>query len=125
MEEIGLQELINQVKQELLTPPVVGAAEDDVPLFVIDRIDLEINVKVTKAANGGVKLSVLSFAELSAGGSLGGERGNVIKVSLSPLVAREALIAQALQDPQQAANIRKTLQEALVKGDAGLMGEPE
>lgn len=70
MDEIGLQDLIYQVKRELLAPNAEQRASDPDPLFFIDQVELEIAVKAVKEGNGNIKLSVLSFAELNIGGSL-------------------------------------------------------
>lgn len=125
MDEIGLQELIYQIKRELLAPNPAQRAKDPDPLFFIDKVELEIAVKVTKDGNAGVKLSVLSFAELSAGASVTRERGHVVKVSLSPLLLRESVLADLLQDPETGERIRTKQQTALLRGDVPLAGTPE
>ena len=84
IDEIGLQDLIYQVKRELLAPNPAQNARDPDPLFRIDKIDLEIAVRITKEANGQIKLSVLDF-EFGGGKSVTQERGHVVKLSLSPL----------------------------------------
>ena len=122
--EIGLQELIYQVKNELLVPNQAQRAKDADPLFFIDKVELEIAVKVQKEGSSGIKLSVLSFAELNAGASVTKERGHVIKVSLSPLVTRESVLADVLKDPETAKRIREKMQ-FMVKGDVSLAGTPE
>ncbi|NEO11924.1 MULTISPECIES: trypco2 family protein [unclassified Moorena] len=82
---IGLTELIEQVKQELLiTSP---DQEADIPLLSVDSVELELQVTVKKEAKGGVKIYVLDL-----GG--GGSRDDVqkVKVKLSPLVSKETLL---------------------------------
>ncbi|NEN95360.1 MAG: hypothetical protein F6K50_07400 [Moorea sp. SIO3I7] len=82
---IGLTELIEQVKQELLiTSP---DQEPDIPLLSVDSVELELQVTVKKEAKGGVKIYVLDL-----GG--GGSRDDVqkVKVKLSPLVSKETLL---------------------------------
>ena len=128
MNEIGLQDLIYQVKRELLAPNPAQRAKDPDPLFFIDKVELEIAVKVQDEGSAGIKLSVLTFAELSAGASVTRERGHVVKVSLSPLLSKESLLADLLKDPEVAERLRiqmKYLQQALIKGDISLAGTPE
>lgn len=125
MEEIGLQELIFQVKQELLAPNPAQRAKDPYPLFFIDKVDLEIAVKVSKSKGGGIKLTVLDFAEVNASGSVARERGHVVKVSLSPLLSREDIVSEALKDPRVREMVEKRLTLAVIKGVDGLVGEPE
>lgn len=124
MDEIGLQDLIYQVKRELLTANPAQRAKDPSPLFFVDKVEIEAAVKVQKEANGAVKISVLSLAELNAGGGVARERSHVVKVSLSPLLSKESILADALQDPQVAERVRAT-QQALLKGDVPLAGTPE
>ena len=126
MEEIGLQDLIYQVKNELLARNPAQRAIDPYPLFFIDKIDLDIAVKVTRSKSGGVKLTVLDFAEVSAGQSLERERGHVVKVSLSPLLSKDAILARAMRDDR----VRKAVEDdsalAFVKAaETGMVGEPE
>lgn len=99
MDEIGLQDLIHQVKRELLTPGAEQRASDPDPLFIIDQVELEITVKAVKEGNGNIKLSVLSFAELNVGGDLARERGHVVRVTLSPLLTKEQILEDLLNNP--------------------------
>lgn len=126
MEEIGLQDLIYQVKDELLTPNPAQKAQDPYPLFFIDKLELEIAVKVTRGASGGIKLTVLDFAEVSAGQSVDQERGHVVKVSLSPLLSRETILAEAMKDERVRQMVTGDSVEAFVKADeTGMVGELE
>lgn len=82
---IGLAELIEQVKRELLTPSLEG--ETDIPLLSVDEVELELQVTVKKEGKGGIKIYVL---ELGGGGS----RDDVqkVKIKLSPIVSKEILL---------------------------------
>jgi hypothetical protein len=125
MEEIGLQDLIYQIKRELLAPNQAQRSKDPDPLFFIDKVELEIIVKVQKEGSGGIKLSVLSFAELNAGASNTSERGHVIKVTLAPLLSKESTLADILMDPHISERVQKKQQRALLRGDVPLAGTPE
>lgn len=122
VKEIGIPELINQIKKELLT---AQEAQDDSisgPIFFIDKIELEIAVKVQKEGEAGVKVSVLSFAEIKASGGLANERGQVVKVSLSPLIDKEKILDQLLADPDTRAKVIARVQEAIVRDSATRAG---
>ena len=98
--EIGLAELIQQVKQELLM--TYPRSENDTPLLSIDSVELELQVTVKREGKGGVKINVLQFGggELSGGAS----RDDVqkVKVKLSPLVSKETLLKAYYQkNPQK------------------------
>jgi hypothetical protein len=125
MAEIDLQDLIYQVKRELLAPNPVQRAKDPDPLFFIDKVELEMAVKIQKENSGGIKLSVLSFAELNAGRSDTREYGHLIKVSLSPLLSKESILADLLRDPAIAERVRKKQHQAMLRGDVPLAGASE
>lgn len=108
-EPIGLQELIYQVKQELLAPNPKAKAAHPYPLFAIDKIELEIAVSVTREAKGGIRVSVVEF-----GGSVSRERGHVVTVSLSPLLSPEEIRQQAIE--AYGAEIVRREARNLVKG---------
>lgn len=82
---IGLAELIQQVKQELLTQSPDN--ETDIPIFAVDSVELELQVTVKKEGKAGVKIYVFEM-----GGS--GSRDDVqkVKVKLSPLLNKEQLL---------------------------------
>jgi hypothetical protein len=126
MEEIGLQDFIYQVKNELLARNPAQRAKDPYPLFFIDKIDLEIAVKVSRTAGGGIKLTVLDFAEASSGKSVTRERGHVVKVSLSPLLSKDAILARAKKDERVQKAVENDTAFAFVKEDeTSMVGEPE
>jgi hypothetical protein len=82
---IGLTELIEQVKRELLTPDV--GAGGDIPLFSVDEVSLELQVTVHKDAHGGIKIHI---AEL--GGDIARETVQKVNVTLTPLLSKEERI---------------------------------
>lgn len=125
MKDIGLQDLIYQVKRELLAPNPAEQSRDPSPLFLVDKVELEISVKVSQEKDGSVKLTVLDFAEISAGSSRGQEQGHIVKVTLSPVLSREKILEEALKDKRVLQTVQRELAQAFVKGANGLAGEPE
>lgn len=122
VKEIGIPELINQVKKELLASQETQDDSISGPVFFIDKIELEIAVKVQKQGEAGLKVSVLSFAEINAGGGLANERGHVVKISLSPLVDKERILDKLLDDPNVLAKITAKVQAATVREGAARAG---
>ncbi len=78
---IGLAELIEQVRQELLlTGPDLG----EVPIFSVDEVSLELQVTVQKEIGGGVKIYVVEL-----GGKMSRDDVHIIKLTLTPLIDKE------------------------------------
>lgn len=86
---IGLSELINQVKKELLTPP---DKDGDPPVFFVDSVELELQVTAKREGKAGIKIDVVSIGGGEAGGTLSHEKTHTVKVSLSPLFEKEQLV---------------------------------
>jgi hypothetical protein len=105
-EEIGLLDLIYQVKDELLSRRPAEAAKGLPKLFWIDQIELELSVAATRERGGAIKLSVLPVgAEL--GGARTEERGHTVKIRLTPLLPLEEMRRMLAQDPE----VQKALAE--------------
>lgn len=80
-DSIGLAELIEQVRQDLLsTGPDLG----EVPIFSVDEISLELQVTVSKEGGGGIKIHVIEL-----GGKVGRDDVQTIKLTLTPLIDKE------------------------------------
>jgi hypothetical protein len=122
--EIGLQELIYQVKQELLATNRAAQARDPYPTFVIDKIELEIQVKITRDKTGAAKLTVLGIGEIGGDQSTSHERGHTVRVSLSSLLSVEDIAEQILKDPHTSEQITREAARAFVKGVEGLGEKP-
>jgi hypothetical protein len=109
---IGLAELIEQVKRELLAPSLED--KTDIPLLSVDEVELELQVTVKKDAKGGIKIYVL---ELGGGGS----RDDVqkVKVKLSPIVNKEILLGlYKKRHPERLNELVETSIEGILKGDS-------
>jgi hypothetical protein len=84
---ISLQELINQVKKELLAP----TDSPDYPLFFVDKVELELTVDVTRGKSGEIGISVLEVVSGVAGKDASQQHGHTIKVTLAPILTREEI----------------------------------
>jgi hypothetical protein len=84
---IGLSELIDQVKADLLTPP-----KEQSPSFLyVESIELELQVAVQRDAKAGVKVDVVAIGGGEVGGGLGQSEIQKVKVKLSPLYTKEEM----------------------------------
>ena len=82
---VGLAELIEQVKQELLTTSL--SKETDIPFLSVDSIELELQVTIKREGKTGIKIYVLEV-----GGGAGRDDVQKVKVTLSPLLSKEKLL---------------------------------
>lgn len=106
-QEIGLQELMFQVKKELLAQ----APDDPVPRFYVEGVELKPDVAVRKEARAGVKIHVV---DVGGGGSHATTQR--FKVSLSPLYSCEEMRSLLEQDPAIGARLEDAATDGLVKG---------
>jgi hypothetical protein len=97
-DEIGLADLIFQVKSELLARHPVEDAKGWPALFWIDQIELELSVSVTREGGGRIKLALIPI-EAEVSGSRQEERGNTVKVRIAPLLDRREMYDLLAQDP--------------------------
>ncbi|NEO75340.1 trypco2 family protein [Moorena sp. SIO4G3] len=84
---IGLAELIEQVKGELLTP----AQDTTAPFLFVESVELELQVTFKKEGKAGIKMNVLSVGGAEAGGGIGQDQIQKVKVKLSPLYSKEEM----------------------------------
>lgn len=87
---IGLAELIDKVRQELLAQELltVGPGSGNVPFLSIDEVSLELQVTVQKEGDAGIKINVISI-----GGSVNRSDVQTIKITLTPLLSKEARLS--------------------------------
>ncbi len=118
---IGLAELIEQVKRELLNN--YPSDKKDIPFLSVDSVELELQVTVKKEGKGGIKINVLQLGggELSGGAS----RDDVqkVKVTLSPLLKKEQLLGIYKNlYPERWQEFLKINTEAMTKGNDDNLG---
>lgn len=113
---IGLAELIEKVKQELLT--VTPGKDKAAPILFVDSVELELQVTVKREGTGGLKIDVVAFGGVETGGTLSREDVHTVKVQLSPLFDRARLLEfyQTLHPDRVPSSVKQSL-DALLKGD--------
>jgi len=80
---IGLADLINKIKHELLS--LETDEKENVPLFSVDEVELELQVTVTKEAGGGLSIQVIQL-----GARLERYDVQTVRVTLTPLLEKAA-----------------------------------
>jgi len=118
---IGLAELIQQVKLELLTIPPNNT---EPPLFSVDSVELELQVTVKREGKGSVKINVVSIGGAELGGGASHDAVQKVKVTLSPLFDKAKLMEfyQTLRPDQVMPTVKSSL-EAILKGNQGNLNE--
>ena len=116
-QNIGLSELIEQVKAELLAPPKDKDKAKTTPFLFVESVELELQVTVKKEGKAGVKVDVLSVGGAEVGGGVGQDKIQKVKVKLSPLFDKEEIkeYYKAFRPDDVLPSIKKSLD--VLKGD--------
>lgn len=110
LNSIGLAELIEHIKQELLSTKT--DAEKAIPLFSVDQVTWELQVIARKEGKAGIKVFV---AEL--GGKESHNDMQKVTVTLSPLLSKEEQITlYKTRYPEKFKVLENTSIEGLLKG---------
>jgi hypothetical protein len=113
-EPIGLAELIEKVKSELLSGEISPGSS--APLFSVDQVELELQVTLKREGKAGIKIYVIEVD-----GSDGRDDVQKVKVTLSPLLDKaERLALIRDRHPDELERIRWAAIQGAVKG----IGEP-
>lgn len=119
---VGLAELIQQVKQELLS--TVSGDKNDVPFLFVSSIEVEAQVTVKREGRAGIKIDVVAVGGGELGGGISRDDVHKVKVTLSPLFDKDRMLEfyQALQSDQVPASVKQSL-AALLKGEESNLSE--
>jgi hypothetical protein len=95
-ESIGLADFIEQIKKELMRPEAsVKDGRDPVKLLIVEEAELQIQLGVTREAQGGLNVQVI---QLGAKGS--SSDVHTVKVRLQPLLTHDERVALLKVDPR-------------------------
>ncbi|NEO35506.1 MAG: hypothetical protein F6J90_03935 [Moorea sp. SIOASIH] len=113
---IGLAELVEQVKGELLTP----AKNKTAPFLFVESVELELQVTLKREGKAGIKMNVLSVGGAEASGGVGQDSLQKVKVKLSPLYSKEEMkrYCQDLYPGTVLPSINNSI-EGTIKGKSG------
>ena len=108
---IGLTELIEQVKKELLAKSPEN--ENDIPFLSVDSVELELQVTVKNEDNAGIKLYVVNL-----GGKIAQDDVQKVKVTLSPLLNKQQLLTVYKKKfPERFNDLLEKSVEGVMKGN--------
>lgn len=125
-QEITLQDLIEKVKSDLFSPYKSEAINKNIiyPLFLVDQVEVELNLSITYEAGAGIKLSIPQLIEASLDGKEGDNTVHKMKIVLKPILSADQMREQIAQDVRLLEGIKKASMAVLKKG-TGLAGEEE
>jgi Trypsin-co-occurring domain 2 len=114
-QSIGLADLIQQVKQDLLS--TVPGESADAPIFLVESVELELKVAVRQEGKTGIKIDVLAIGGGEVGAGVSQDKTHTVKVKLSPLFDKERLMEfyQTFHPDKVIASAKRS-QDALLKG---------
>ena len=114
-QSIGLTELIQKVKQDLLA--TVPGKSADAPILFVESVELELKVAVRHEAQTGIKIDVLAIGGADIGAGVSQDKTHTVKVKLSPLFDKNRLMEfyQTLHSDQVPSSVKDSL-DALLKG---------
>ena len=113
-QNIGLSELIEKVKADLLT----SSGDKTAPFLFVESVELELQIVVKKDASTGLEIGVIGIVGGKIGGDLGQENVQTVKVTLSSLYSKEELkkYFADLYPKKVPSSIHKA-QKAILKGE--------
>lgn len=120
-QEISLQNLINQVKKELLAP----SNSPDYPLLFVEKVELELAVAVNQGAGGEIGISVLETLSGKMQRNSTQQSSHMIRLTLTPILSRDEIRALLEKDSRIRDRIMQIAPSALLRDDAYLEGTPE
>jgi hypothetical protein len=81
-EMLGLRELIDKIRQDLITP----TSQDGPALFSIDEVTLQVNFVITGDIESGFNIGVVSL-----GSQVNEERTQTVTIKMTPLISKDDL----------------------------------
>jgi hypothetical protein len=118
---ISLNQLIDQVREELLQPRKSTTRDAVYPFLFIEDVELEVSVMVssTVGGSGGVHIQVVEL-----GGNIQNmnEKTHRIKIKMTPLLTKEEIRENLKQNNRLWENVMSTAMKATSKED-GMVGE--
>ena len=92
-DSIGLADFLYRIKQELMQADPDGA---ELPrLLMIEDVEVEIQVGVTREASGGIDVQVVKL-----GGGAKREDTHTVRVKLQPILSHDQRLAELRRDPR-------------------------
>lgn len=118
--DVMLRELIDQIREDLLTPGEGAGPEAKYPFLFVEEVNLELDVSVSKKADGSGKISI-KVVELGGGIERADQKTHRVKIKLTPLLTKEEVRKRLQRDGKLWAQIESTVTQAATK-EGGMVG---
>ncbi len=118
---VTLNQLIDQVREELLSPRRANTPEAMYPFLFVDEVELEVDVTVSSAVEGSGSVNI-QVVELGSGIEKGNERTHRIKIKMTPLLTKNEVRETLAKDSRLWSRIESVAKKATVK-EGGMVGE--
>lgn len=96
-DQVALHDLINYIRDELLTPYRADSPEKLYPFLSIDEVELELSVAISASVSGSGQLSI-QVLELGGSKEKTKEQGHTMRIKMSPILTKEEIREQLQQD---------------------------
>jgi len=125
-QSISLQGLIEKVKSDLFSSVTGMSAESKIayPIFLVEQVELELQVEFTYDANSEIKISVPQIIEGGVGAGKSTTSGHTMKITLKPIITFDEMRQKLKQDERMWNGIEDASAIALRKRSE-LRGEEE
>lgn len=123
MMDVMLRELIDQIREDLLSPSEAATPEAKYPFLFVEEVNVEVDVSVSKKADGSGKVSI-KVVELGGGIERADQKTHRVKIRLTPLLTKEEVRKKLKRDGQLWAQIESTVTRAATK-ESGMVGSDD
>jgi len=118
---ITLNQLIDQVREELLSPRRATTPEAMYPFLFIEEIELEVGVTVSSTVEGSGKINI-QVVELGRGLGKSDEQTHRVKIKMTPLLTKDEIREMLKQAGRLWERVQPVTLRATTKDD-GMVGE--
>ena len=118
---IALNELIDQVREDLLSPRRASTSEAMYPFLFVEEIELEVSITVSSAVEGRGTVNI-QVVELGSGIEKGNEEMHRVKIKMTPLLTKDEVRETLKKDSRLWGKIESVALNATTK-DGGMVGQ--
>jgi hypothetical protein len=118
---VTLSQLIDQVREDLLTPRRAKTLEAMYPFLFVEEVELEVNVTASSTLEGSGKVNV-QVVELGSGVERASRQVHRVKIKMTPLMTKDEVREKLKGNERVWQRIERVVIPATTKED-GMVGE--